>query len=32
MKDGFGCTARPFWLCRPPVIPSRWVSPFDSQF
>src|ERR1700679_2674567 len=17
-KDGFGCTARPFWLCRPP--------------
>jgi hypothetical protein len=30
-KDGFGCTARPFWLCRPPVIPSRVVYPLDSQ-
>src|SRR5258705_38751 len=30
-KDGFGCTARPFWRCRPPVIPSRVVYPLDSQ-
>ena len=22
----------PFWLCRPPVIPSRLVYPLDSQF
>src|SRR5271154_5488277 len=23
-KDDFGCTARPFWSCRPPETPSRF--------
>ena len=30
-KDGFGCTAGPFWSCRPPETPSRFGNPFDSR-